>query len=154
MQVLWLSHSGGVGMRRSLFFILVSGVVIVGGAITSAIVEVDCPQCTAGVVDCAACLALVRCPECGGARGLECLKCDGLGIIVKSTGAFINDLEVECGCRGENPECPICGGEGWYPSYTIGLCEACQGEGGKSCPHCGGDGKIQLREKAIRFLKR
>jgi len=69
-------------------------------------------------------------------------------------GAFISYLNVECGCRGKNPECPICGGEGWYPAVTTGVCEVCQGRGGKPCPHCGGDSKIQLREKAIGFIRR
>lgn len=150
-----------MGVRRSLVFILVSAVVIIGGAIGSAVVAVDCPHCIAGFVDCAECRTTVICPHCAKMilpgivlRSPDCPECGGSGVIVKSTGVFVNYFEVECGCRGKNPECPICGGKGTYPGHTTGMCEACQGRGGKACPHCGGDGKIQLREKAIGFLKR
>ncbi|MFO7996294.1 MAG: hypothetical protein R6U93_03985 [Dehalococcoidia bacterium] len=146
-------------MKR-IFLISLVGVVIIGGATASAMVQIDCTQCGgAGVVDCSECRAWMICPHCdpqmvyGGFIGdPDCPQCGGSGTITQSTGFVDHRFEVECGCRGKNPECPFCRGRGSYSVRTTRLCEACQGEGGQPCPHCDGRGKIRLNEKILQVM--
>ena len=146
-------------MKRILLISLV-GAVIIGGATASAMMQIECTQCGgSGLVDCAECRAMMTCPHCdpemvyGGFIGNpDCPQCGGSGIVMRSTGFVAHRCEVECGCRGEDPDCPFCHGKGSYSIRTTGLCEACQGEGGRPCPHCDGRGEIGLNEKILQLM--
>lgn len=117
-----------MGIKKGIILLL-SGVLIIGVSITSAIVELECQACDSK--------GILTCPMCMG------------------SGAFLLLLLVECGCKGEKPDCPFCGGEGSYEGfYTFGMCEICEGKGGKPCLSCQGKGKIQLREKIPKFLRK
>ncbi len=160
MQPVWPQDTRGLGMKR-VVLITLAGIIIIGGAITSTRVEFDCSECAAGVIDCDECRNLVRCSRCepmttiiGLPRGSpDCPECKGLGVVTKSTGSIVLHQDVECGCRGADPECRICRGHGSYPSRTTGLCDACEGKGGSPCPNCGGMGTVKASTILVRALQ-
>jgi len=115
-------------MRRRSVVLLVVGRLIIGGATASTAIQLECNQC-------------------GGEGKIECSACRGFGAL------RLSPIWVECGCRGERPHCPICGGRGGYPSLRTGYCEQCEGKGGKPCLYCGGDGGIRANEKLLRVLR-
>ena len=80
-----------------------------------------------------------ECEFCGGDGKLECPFCQG-------TGAALHFLIVDCAC-GEDPDCPICYGRGFYHQVTTKPCEVCDGGGWTPCFVCGGDGKRNLLER-------
>ena len=121
-------ESGTNGPRvltRRLVIILIVGVVIVGALGATTTIETECDYCD-------------------GDGKIECPFCKGIG-------AIGIPFSVECACRGEDPDCPICGGEGEYNTFTTTPCDICLGKGYEICSKCGGDGRIKLIE---RFLKR
>ncbi len=160
MQPVRSQDTRGLGMKRTIIIALV-GVIIIGGASASTIIELDCSECATGVIDCDECMNMVRCSQCepmttiiGLPRGSpDCPECEGLGVVMRSTGSIVLHQDAECSCRGADPECRVCHGLGSYPSRTTGLCDACDGKGGSACPGCGGTGRVRANDIFVRAVK-
>jgi len=114
-------------MKWRVIILSLIGIIIMGGATISNLVGFECTSCEAD--------GKMECPEC------------------KGLGTFVLPLMVECGCRGGDWHCLICGGSGGYLSFTTGECPICEGEGGKTCPYCYGKGRIRANQRIIQFLK-
>lgn len=112
-----------MGIKKRFIFLLLSGVLILGGFTASAMLKLDCSACKEG---------MLSCPECKGDPFLTF------------------PIPIECACRGEKPDCHFCGGMGAYFELVTGTwCEACEGKRGKPCLSCHGEGKIELRERIL-----
>ena len=111
-------------LTRRLIIIIVMGILIVGmlGAITTIQTE---------------------CSLCAGDGKIECPICN-------DTGALAIPFTVECGCKGEDPDCPVCLGGGYYNTLTTTPCPRCLGKGAEICPDCVGSGSIKLIDRIFK----
>lgn len=115
-------------MKWKIIIILTVGIVIIGGAISSTLIQIECKHC-------------------GGDGKIKCSDCEG-------SGAVIEDIYlVECVCGGTNSTCRVCLGKGGYYHYLIGVCKTCNGKGAEICPWCDGLGKVKLNEIVLKFFK-
>ena len=115
-------------MRIRIVIISVIGIVIIGGAILSTTIQIECKSC-------------------GGDGKVECLDCQGIGAVVGEP------VWVECACKGKNTGCILCGGRGGYYHIPIKVCETCEGRGAKTCTWCDGSGKVMANEIFLKFLR-
>lgn len=115
-------------MIRRTGILLLVGVLIIGGAMASTAVQLECERCS-------------------GDGKIECPACGGFGAVLSRFPFW-----VECACRGEDRDCPVCGGDGGYLQFAIGPCLLCDGKGWATCSRCGGDGRIGANELLLELL--
>jgi DnaJ-class molecular chaperone len=112
-----------MGMKLRIIIVLVIGAVIIGGAMSTTAIKVDCDHCN-------------------GEGKIICENCNGVGAL------FLGYYWVDISSPSWGP---VEGKKGYYQSL-IGVCPECEGTGGKICPYCSGSGILRVNEVILNTL--
>lgn len=113
-----------MGMKLRIIIIFIIGVVIIGGAMATTAIKVDCKYCN-------------------GEGKIDCENCDSVGALI------LGYYWVDCTSPDYKPDEDKKG----YYHYLVGVCPACEGKGGEICPYCSGSGDLKVNEVLLNTFK-